>query len=211
VIDLSPTRVGAQVTQTLADFGAEVVWVEPPGGSALRSQSCFPFLARGKHSIVADLTSTDGVRTLRELAASADVVVETFRPGTSERLGVGYADLAETNPGLVHASITGFGRQGPWTNVKGYEGVVAAVVDGWVFLAVLQADEREALAKVVHVRNDARFATEAHRLANDEALTAQSRHCVRLSQQGSLGEDADRRRRRLCCHQPGSPRDAIHG
>jgi crotonobetainyl-CoA:carnitine CoA-transferase CaiB-like acyl-CoA transferase len=106
VIDLPPTRVGAQVTQTLADFGAEVVWVEPPGGGALRSQSCFPCLARGKQSIVADPTSTNGVRTLREVAASADVVVETFRPGTSERLGVGYADLAETNPGSGDEPLT---------------------------------------------------------------------------------------------------------
>jgi crotonobetainyl-CoA:carnitine CoA-transferase CaiB-like acyl-CoA transferase len=126
VVDLSPDRVGAQASQTLADFGADVIWVERPGGSPLRRQPSFPFLARGKRSVVLDLRKADDVATARELAANADVLIETCRPGVVERLGLGYDDLAETNPGLVYASITGFGRQGPYANVKGYEGLVAA-------------------------------------------------------------------------------------
>jgi len=126
VVDLSPTRVGAQVTQPLADFGADVVWIEPPGGSALRAQPSFPFLARGKRSVVLDLKQEGDAGRARRLAAEADVVVETFRPGVAERLGLGYDDLRLGNPGLVYASITGFGRLGPYAGVKAYEGLVMA-------------------------------------------------------------------------------------
>ncbi len=126
VIDLSPTRVGAQVTQTLADFGADVLWIEPPGGSALRSQPSFPFLARGKDSIVLDLKCEADVEVARDLATTADVLVETFRPSVADRLGLGFEDLQALNPRLVYASITGFGRLGPSAAVKGYEGVVLA-------------------------------------------------------------------------------------
>src|SRR5262249_40695244 len=120
VVDLSPTRVGAQASQTLADFGADVVWVEPPGGSPLRAESAFPFVARGKRSEVADLRTAEGRERVRTLAAGADVLIETFRPGVAERLGLGYDDLGARNPGLVYASITGFGRDGPWANLKAY-------------------------------------------------------------------------------------------
>jgi crotonobetainyl-CoA:carnitine CoA-transferase CaiB-like acyl-CoA transferase len=128
VVDLSPTAVGAQATQTLADFGADVIWVEPPGGAALRSQASFPFLARGKRSLVADLKTAEGVERVRALAVSADVFLETFRPGVADRLGLGYEDLSGENPGLIYTSITGFGRRGPWARLKGYEGVVASVL-----------------------------------------------------------------------------------
>ncbi len=131
VIDLSPTRLGAQVSQVLADFGADVVWVEPPGGAVLREAAAFPYLARGKRSIVADLTRPDGVDTVRRLADDADVVIETFRPGVAERLGLGYEQLAARNPALVYASITGFGRDGPLAQVPGYEGVVMAKLGGF--------------------------------------------------------------------------------
>lgn len=128
VVDLSPTAVGAQATQTLADFGADVIWVEPPGGSALRDLASFPFLARGKRSLVADLKTAEGVERVRALAGSADVFLETFRPGVADRLGLGYDDLTADNPGLIYTSITGFGRRGPWARLKGYEGIVASVL-----------------------------------------------------------------------------------
>ena len=131
VVDLSPNRVGAQVSQVLADFGADVVWVEPPGGAVLRDAAAFPYLARGKHSVVADLSEPDGVDTVRRVAGNADVVIETFRPGVADRLGLGYEQLAARNPALVYASITGFGRQGPLAQVPGYEGVVMAKLGGF--------------------------------------------------------------------------------
>jgi crotonobetainyl-CoA:carnitine CoA-transferase CaiB-like acyl-CoA transferase len=126
VVDLSQVRTGAQATQVLADFGAEVLWIEPPGGSPLRAQRGFPLYGRGKQSVVLDLKTPTGRAAAADLAAGADVFVESFRPGVAERLGLGYATLAERAPGLVYASITGFGRQGPFTQIKAYEGVVQA-------------------------------------------------------------------------------------
>ena len=126
VIDLSPTRVGAQVSQVFADFGAEVLWIERPQGSALRDQAGFPFFARGKQSIVLDLKQAADRDALLGLAHDADVFIETFRPGVADRLGLGFERLAADNPRLVYASITGFGRAGPYSNLKGYEGLVMA-------------------------------------------------------------------------------------
>src|ERR1700757_2642524 len=90
VLDLSSTPAGAQASQTLADFGADVVWVEPPGGSPLRHVASFPLICRGKKSMVLDLRETSDTSLAREMALGADVVIETFRPGVVERLGLGY-------------------------------------------------------------------------------------------------------------------------
>jgi crotonobetainyl-CoA:carnitine CoA-transferase CaiB-like acyl-CoA transferase len=126
VLDFSTSAAGAQASQTLADFGAEVVQVEPPGGSRLRAQPGYPFLARGKQSIVLDLHAEADRAVARTMASGADVVIETFRPGVMERLGLGYEDLRAANPGLVYGSVTGFGRIGPYAAAKGYEGLVMA-------------------------------------------------------------------------------------
>jgi crotonobetainyl-CoA:carnitine CoA-transferase CaiB-like acyl-CoA transferase len=128
VVDFSGTVVGAQITQTLGDFGCDVVMVEPPGGHQLRSQPAWPFWGRGKRSIVLDLKDAQEARAARSLAVEADVVVETWRPGVAERFGLGYDDLAESNPGLVYASVTGFGRGNPLSHLKGYEPVVMAKI-----------------------------------------------------------------------------------
>jgi len=126
VLDLSARMSGALTTMLLADFGAEVVKVEPPGGDPDRGQAAFVTWGRGKRSIVADLKSSAGQDRIRALAAAADVLVTSWRPGVAERLGLGYAQLSQTNPRLIYCAITGFGPRGPWANIKGYEGVVAA-------------------------------------------------------------------------------------
>jgi crotonobetainyl-CoA:carnitine CoA-transferase CaiB-like acyl-CoA transferase len=126
VIDLSPTRVGAQVSQVFADFGAEVLWVEPPGGSPMREQAGFPFWARGKQSIELDLRQDADRDALLMRARGADVFIETFRPGVADRLRLGFEELSQCNSRLVYASISGFGRSGPYARVKGYEGLVMA-------------------------------------------------------------------------------------
>jgi crotonobetainyl-CoA:carnitine CoA-transferase CaiB-like acyl-CoA transferase len=126
VLDLSNSPAGAQASQTLADFGAEVLCVEPPGGSALRNLPSFPLIARGKQSIVLNLHDPDDASLARQLALGADVLVETFRPGVAERLGLGYEDLIRENPRLVYGSVTAFGRTGPYANAKGYEALVMA-------------------------------------------------------------------------------------
>jgi len=128
VLDLSNSPAGAQASQTLADFGAEVVQVEPPGGSALRDLPSYPLICRGKKSVVLDLHAAGDAALAREMALGADVLIETFRPGVMERLGLGYHHLAAANPRLVYGSVTGFGRKGPYANAKAYEALVMARV-----------------------------------------------------------------------------------
>jgi len=126
VLDLSPTRVGAQISQLLGDFGADVIWVEPPGGAELRSRAAFPFWARGKRSIVLDPESSADRAVLLGLAARADVVIDTHRPGGLEAIGLGYPALSAVNPRVILASVTAFGRQGPMVGAPAYEHLVMA-------------------------------------------------------------------------------------
>ena len=128
VLDLSHSPAGAQASQTLADFGADVVHVEPPGGSPLRDLPSYPMICRGKKSMVLDLHDAGDGALARQMALGADVLIETFRPGVVERLGLGYEDLSAANRRLVYASVTGFGRRGPYAQAKGYEALVMARV-----------------------------------------------------------------------------------
>ncbi|MGD9798062.1 MAG: CoA transferase, partial [Acidimicrobiia bacterium] len=126
VIDLSTTLASAYASLLYADCGAEVIQIEPPGGSRLRSHPAWPFWMRGKKSIELDLHDAGDAAVARDLALGADVVFDAFRPGVADRLGLGYDELSAGNPGLVYTSITGFGRTGPLANVKAYEAVVMA-------------------------------------------------------------------------------------
>jgi crotonobetainyl-CoA:carnitine CoA-transferase CaiB-like acyl-CoA transferase len=148
VVDLSNTFDGALTSLLFADFGAEVVHVEPPGGSRLRAQPSYPFLGRGKMSIVLDLHDAGARRVARSLCADADVVIETFRPGVAARHGLAYDDLRDDNPALVYGSITAFGREHPLSHVKGYEGVVMAKVGGYASLSSLTPRPGPAFATV---------------------------------------------------------------
>src|SRR5262245_48378315 len=129
-VDFSETLTGAHISQLLADFGADVVLVERPGGNPLRTQPAWPFWARGKQSVMLDLKDEADRDVARSLAASADVAIETWRPGVAERLGLGYDDLAGGNPRLVYTSVTGFGRDHPWSQLACYEPVVMAKIGG---------------------------------------------------------------------------------
>jgi crotonobetainyl-CoA:carnitine CoA-transferase CaiB-like acyl-CoA transferase len=124
VLNLSSTLGGAMVGQFFADFGADVVMVEPKGGSPLRTQAGWPVWARGSQSLEASLDDP----AVKALALRADVLIDTFRPGVLERHGLGHEQLAKDNPRLVTTSITGFGRKGPLSKLKGYEGIVMAKV-----------------------------------------------------------------------------------
>ncbi|MBJ7336509.1 CoA transferase [Mycolicibacterium sp.] len=125
VVDVQCTLPGAMATQFLADCGAEVIMVEPPGGSPLRQLPAWPMLGRGKRSIELDLTSDAGRRSLLDLIADADVTVETTRPGRS-RTSLTDDELQQHFPTLIAASISGWGAAGPWRDLKGYEGLVMA-------------------------------------------------------------------------------------
>lgn len=130
VVDFSNVRTGAAASQILADFGADVIHIETPGGSALRAEPAWPLWGRGKRSIVLDLKDDADLAVAKGLCADADVVIEAFRPGVADRLGIGYDALKATNPRLVHASISGFGSKGPLANLQGYEAIVMAKF-GW--------------------------------------------------------------------------------
>jgi crotonobetainyl-CoA:carnitine CoA-transferase CaiB-like acyl-CoA transferase len=131
VLDFSRVLAGPYCTMLLADLGADVVKVERPGsgddtrawGPPYAGGEAAYFLAvnRGKRSVAFDLARPEGQEVAQRLARSADVVVENFRAGTAERLGVGYERLREEQPGLVYCSITGFGDPRP-----GYDFVVQA-------------------------------------------------------------------------------------
>ncbi len=126
VADLSTTLAGAQATQFLADAGADVIAVEPPGGSPLRSDPGWPGLLRGKRSIVLSLRDDDDLTVLDGLLGRADVMVATMRPAAAERLGFTAERLTAEYPRLVAAMITGWGSRGPWSGYKGYEALIMA-------------------------------------------------------------------------------------
>ncbi|HEY3941950.1 MAG TPA: CoA transferase [Acidimicrobiales bacterium] len=126
VLDFSWGLAGAITTMVLADNGADVLKVEPPTGDPQRAMPAFAQWHRGKRSLVVDLKTEAGQDDARRLAAEADVLVQSWRPGVAERLGLGYEQLVPSCPGLVYCSITGFGPRGPLAGVRGYEAVVAA-------------------------------------------------------------------------------------
>ncbi|MGR6965350.1 CaiB/BaiF CoA transferase family protein [Geodermatophilus sp. URMC 61] len=138
VVDLSRALAGPYATMMLADAGADVLKVEPPAGDDSRGWLPFVdrdgqresayFLAanRGKRSVRLDLKTEDGARRLRELCADADVLVENYRPGLMDRLGLGLETLRAANPRLVTLSITGFGSGGPDGHRAGFDQIVQA-------------------------------------------------------------------------------------
>src|SRR5690348_4152026 len=114
VLDLTIWRPGPYTTQLLAEHGADVLKVEPPGGDPMRSMpDLFDILGAGKRSIVLDLKRDEDRERCLELAAEADVFVESYRPGVADRLGVGYEAIAARNPTIVYCSVSGFGATGP--------------------------------------------------------------------------------------------------
>src|ERR1700712_3088307 len=119
VVDFSNVRTGAQASQVLADLGAGVAHIETPGGTPLRGEPAWPLWGRGKRAIALDLKDPGDLAVAKALCAKADIVIESFRPGVADRLGIGYAELAASNPGMIHASITGFGSTGPLANLQG--------------------------------------------------------------------------------------------
>ena len=124
VLELHRFSPGQFCTMILADFGATVIKVEEPLGLRFDDESELTrraSLNRGKKSVVLNLKSDRGRELYRALAQQADVVVEGYRPGVLDRLGVGYQSLREANPGLVYCSISGFGQEGPYRDRAGHD------------------------------------------------------------------------------------------
>src|SRR5579863_4928118 len=126
VLDFSWGMAGGLATAVLSDFGSDVIKVEPPAGDPFRSHPAWSAWNRGKKSAVLDLKTAPGRTHAQRLAEQADIVLESFRPGVARRLGIDYATLAAINPRLVYGSISGWGQQGPLSQVAGYEGAIAA-------------------------------------------------------------------------------------
>ena len=127
VIDLTQVRAGPTACRQLADWGADVIQVQMPehmrGDDTLGGQdgSDYQYTHRNKRSITLNLKEPEGIATLRRLIATADVVVENFRPDVKFRLGIDYQSLAAENPRLVYASISGFGQSGPLAQRPGFD------------------------------------------------------------------------------------------
>ena len=137
VLEMGSTVAGPFCGRLLADFGAEVIKVEPAEGDPVRTmgkrfhgKSLYAAsIFRNKSLVSVDLRRAEGQEIVRRLAAKCDVVVENFRPGALEKWGLGYAELARANPGLVMVRISGFGQTGPYSDRAGY-GVIGEAVSG---------------------------------------------------------------------------------
>lgn len=136
VLDLTRVLAGPSAALALADLGAEVIKVEPPG-SGDETRSFPPFrdgeshyylsINRGKKSIVIDLKSEQGVKLAKDLAAKCDVLIENYRPGVMDRLGLNYETLSAINPRLIYCSISGFGMTGPLRDRPSFDIVLQAL------------------------------------------------------------------------------------
>jgi crotonobetainyl-CoA:carnitine CoA-transferase CaiB-like acyl-CoA transferase len=126
VLDLSWGIAGPMATMLLADHGAQVTKIEPPGGDPTRTQLGYRVWQRGKRSAVLDLKDPADLRSFLALAAHADVLVESYAPGVTAKLGIDYATLAKANPRLIYCSITGYGRNNRHSDRPGHDALVAA-------------------------------------------------------------------------------------
>jgi CoA:oxalate CoA-transferase len=135
VVDLTRILSGPFCSLLLADMGAEVIKVEPPGGDPLRGQGViveglswyFAAFNRNKRSLLLNLRSASGRAALRRLIATADVVVDNFRPGVMADLGLGWSQLSGLRPGIVHTSVTGFGEHGPYADRPSFDFIAQAM------------------------------------------------------------------------------------
>ena len=126
VVDFSRGFPGALTTMLLADYGADVVKVVGPEGDPLGTEPGFRVWNRGKRRVELDLRSGEGVEGALALASRADVVLESWRAGVADGIGIGYGAVRERNPGVIYCSISSFGEKGPLKKLPGYEGIAAA-------------------------------------------------------------------------------------
>ena len=148
ILDLTAVVLGPIATQYLADYGAEVIKVEPPEGDLMRSNgvslhagmsSIFLAVNRNKRSVVLDLKSPDAITVLHRLVSTVDVFIHNMRPAAIERLGLGYQSLAALNPRLVYCAAPGFGQDGPHRDKPAFDDIIQAA-SGLVGLNALGRD-----------------------------------------------------------------------
>jgi len=137
VVDMATVLAGPAAAKYLADFGADVIKIEAPAGDGTRRMGWMPpdggdaymwqIVGRGKRSVVADLKTEDGLALLLRLIDDADVLIENFRPGTMERLGLDPLELLKRNPRLVILRVSGFGQTGPYRSRPGFASIAEAM------------------------------------------------------------------------------------
>jgi CoA:oxalate CoA-transferase len=135
VVDLTRILSGPFCSLLLADMGAEVIKVEPPGGDPLRGQGAiveglswyFAAFNRNKRSVLLNLRCASGRAALRRLVATADVVVDNFRPGVMADLGLDWAQLSRLRPGIIQTSVSGFGERGPYADRPSFDFIAQAM------------------------------------------------------------------------------------
>src|SRR5438132_2203895 len=135
VLDVTQVMAGPFCAMLLADLGADVIKVEPPAGDSTRQMPgavgadspSFNAVNRGKRSLVLNLKSSEGREVLTRLARSTDILIENYRPGVMEGLGLGYRALAPVNPRLIYASISGYGQTGPHRDKGGFDLIAQGV------------------------------------------------------------------------------------
>lgn len=136
VVDFTQNAAGPLCTMLLADMGADVIKIEPPGGEIGRTlgppfiggeSAVFLALNRNKRSLVIDLKAERGRHQAEALIETADVVIESFRPGVADRLGIGYQALKARSPELIYCSISAYGQRGPWSTKPGVDGAMQAI------------------------------------------------------------------------------------
>jgi crotonobetainyl-CoA:carnitine CoA-transferase CaiB-like acyl-CoA transferase len=135
VVDLTRILSGPFCSLLLADMGAEVIKVEPPGGDPLRGQGMiveglswyFAAFNRNKRSVLLNLRTPSGMAALRRLIATADVVVENFRPGVMGDMGLDWSQLSGLRPGIIHTSVSGFGAHGPYADRPSFDFIAQAM------------------------------------------------------------------------------------
>jgi CoA:oxalate CoA-transferase len=135
VVDLTRILSGPFCSLLLADMGAEVIKVEPPGGDPLRGQGViveglswyFAAFNRNKRSVLLNLRRASGRAALQRLIATADVVVDNFRPGVMADLGLDWSQLSRLRPGIIHTSVSGFGERGPYADRPSFDFIAQAM------------------------------------------------------------------------------------
>jgi formyl-CoA transferase len=147
VLDCTHVIAGAYCSLILADLGADVIKIEPPAGESTRGMGvdrgafrAFDFVNRNKRAIALDLSTERGAEVVRRLARTADVFVENYRPGSLDRMGLGYAALSRINPRLVYCSVSGFGHDGPYRSRGGFDLVAQAMSGLMSFVGEVGSD-----------------------------------------------------------------------
>ena len=153
VLDLTAMVSGPVATMMLADQGADVIKIEPPAGELMRRvgidnrgmASSFLSCNRSKRSLAVDLKAPDGLAVVRKLVGTADVLVQNFRPGAIDRMGLGEETVRAIQPDIVYVSISGFGESGPYSGQRVYDPVIQALCG----LAEIQSDRKTGTPRMV--------------------------------------------------------------